>query len=150
MGIITAKFTAELENRDRVEIQSDDQGMVSSIRATGCLDLLTKVKTIKGLLPENAEKLFVFSDNDHSSLMLNEIFLKALGQWNLPYKEAELCHCRAIPLQKVEAAIVSGFHTVEQVAEQTSAGTACGTCRPNTQSCIDYRLADPKSKIRSS
>ena len=145
-----AKIVVELENRDRVEIQSDDKGVVSIIKASGCLDLLNKVKMIKGLLPVSADKLFVYSDHDHSSLILNEIFLKALGKWNPPYKEAELCHCRAIPLQKVEAAIVSGFHTVEEIAKQTSAGTACGTCRPNSQACIDYRLTDPKGKLNNS
>lgn len=144
------KIVVELENRDRIEIQSDDSGVVSSIRASGCLELLNKVKTIKGLLPASAKKLFVFQDQDHSSLMLNEIFLRALGKWDLPYKEEELCHCRVVPLKKVEAAIISGFHTVEQIADQTSAGTACGTCRPNTQSCIDYRLTDPAKAIRES
>jgi bacterioferritin-associated ferredoxin len=144
------KFTVELENRDRIEIQCDDSGTVSAIRASGCLDLLNKVKTIKGLLPASAKKLFVFQDHEHSSLMLNEVLLRALGKWDLPYKEVELCHCRAVPLKNVEAAIISGFHTVEQIAEQTSAGTACGTCRPNTQSCIDYRLTDPLKAIRES
>lgn len=143
------KFTVELENRDQIQIECDEKGNVCVIHGNGCLDLLNKIKTLKGLLPSPAQKLFVYSDHDHTSLLLNEVLLKALGKWDNPYKEAELCHCRAVPLQKVEAAIISGFHSVDQIAEQTSAGTACGTCRPHTQACIDYRLKDPKSLIQS-
>ncbi len=140
-----------LENRDRLELHWEVQGadsVVTSLRASGCLELLKKIKSLKGLLPAPAKKLFVFSEQDHASLMIKEALLKSMGQWKYPYAEAELCHCRAIPTAKVDAAIVSGFHTVEEIAEQTSAGTACGSCRPDSQRCIEYRLIDPAKALR--
>lgn len=139
----TKTITVELENRDRIELTHSDDGNVTSVKGTGCLELLNKIKTLKSMLPEKATELFVFLDQTHSSLMINEAILKAMGKWNYPYTEEELCHCRAIPLAKVDAAIVAGFHTVDEIAEQTSAGTACGTCRSNSQSCIEFRLKDP-------
>jgi len=137
------KIAVTLENRDHLEVQFTDQGDITHVRASGCLALLNKVRTMKSLLPKPAKDLFLFHDQDHASLMIKEALLKALGKWNYPYQETELCHCRAIPLAKVDAAIVAGFHTVEEIAEQTSAGTACGTCRGDTLKCISYRLTDP-------
>lgn len=138
------KISVGLENRDTLEIEVDSKGQVIEAKASGCLDLLTKMQTIKSLLPSPANQLFVFHDHLHSSLLINEALLKALNQWTYPYQEEELCHCRAIPLAKVDAAIVAGFHTVEEIAEQTSAGTACGTCRGDSQKCIEWRLKDPR------
>lgn len=136
-------ITVSLENRDRLEVTCESDGTITGIKATGCLDLLNKVKSLKSLLPTPAKNLFVFPDQNHSTLLINEALLKIIGKWAYPYKDAELCHCRAIPLAKVDAAIVAGFHTVEEIAEQTSAGTACGSCRSDTQACISYRLRDP-------
>lgn len=73
-------------------------------------------------------------------LLMRELVLKAQSKWALPYTEAELCHCRAIPTEKVDQAIVYGAHRPEVVSRRTSASTACGTCRPNVQSILAYRL----------
>jgi bacterioferritin-associated ferredoxin len=151
MGV--TKIHVELENRDRIELTCESSGeaaRVTGLRASGCLELLNQIKTLKGLLPAKAADLFVFPDQGHATLMINEALLKALGEWKYPYQEEELCHCRAIPLAKVDAAIVAGFHTVQEIAEQTSAGTACGSCRPDSQSCIEYRLKDPAKARRES
>lgn len=73
-------------------------------------------------------------------ILLRELILRAKGQWNYPYNEPELCHCRVIPTAIVDAAIVCGAHTPREVSEQTSCSTACGTCRPDVEAMIKYRL----------
>lgn len=80
--------------------------------------------------------------SDHAAILIRELILRATNQFRLPYGEAELCHCRAVPVEVVDRAIVSGCHTVEAVARSTSAGTSCGTCKPDTERLIAYRLSD--------
>lgn len=78
---------------------------------------------------------------DSSSLLAREIFLKLRGEWNYPYTPEELCHCRAVPTAKVDQAVIHGAHTPERVSEQTSASTACGSCRFDVEAIIKYRLS---------
>lgn len=78
---------------------------------------------------------------DHVSILLRELVLKLQNRFQLPYHESEICHCRAVPTAVVDRAIVGGCHSTGAVARTTSAGTSCGTCRPDTESLIAYRLA---------
>lgn len=73
-------------------------------------------------------------------ILLRELILKIQGKWNFPYKQEEVCHCRVVSLETVDAAIVCGAHTPQRVSEWTSASTACGTCRPDVTNMIAYRL----------
>ena len=73
------------------------------------------------------------------TLILSEMILKLRGEWNFPYADEELCHCRSIATQTVDQAIIAGAHSPEVVTRQTSASTACGTCRPTVQKIIEYR-----------
>lgn len=78
--------------------------------------------------------------NGHSELLLRELILKIQGQWKYPYEQQELCHCRAIPTENVDQAILCGAHTTEAVSTITTASTACGTCRPDVLAILQYRL----------
>jgi bacterioferritin-associated ferredoxin len=73
-------------------------------------------------------------------LMLRELILKARNEWDFPYKEEELCHCRAVPAVVVDQAILAGAHKPEQVSRWTSASTACGTCRKDVIAILACRL----------
>jgi len=129
--------------RDYIRVDYDvNAGVLSnvSVRAVGCHFLLQKVQLLRGRLSGKIDDLLIPEGHDHATILIREIVLKIKGLWNFPYAEAELCHCRAVPTARVDEAIVCGDHRVEDVAENTSAGTACGSCRRDTQRIIDYRL----------
>lgn len=139
------KIKVELEGRDFIEVEclGDDPqapGAVKKVSVMGCtefMDMMTKMRKHFGA---DLSKWPVPEGQDHSSLLLREMILKLRGEWNFPYKDDELCHCRSIQTQVVDQAIIAGAHTPEVVTRQTSASTACGTCRPQVQKMIDYRL----------
>ncbi len=110
------------------------------ISASGCHDFLS---SLKAMIKKNGADVSTWTlqgGTDHSSLLINEFILRVKNQWNYPYNDTELCHCRAVPTEKVDAAIVSGAHTTESISRRTSAGTACGTCRTDTIKILDFRL----------
>lgn len=77
----------------------------------------------------------------HVAILMRELILKARGEWNFPYKDEELCHCRAVATAIVDQAVTTGgCRTVSEVSRETSAGTSCGTCRPDIESILSYRL----------
>ncbi|MBK7892474.1 MAG: (2Fe-2S)-binding protein [Bdellovibrionales bacterium] len=82
----------------------------------------------------------VWNGVDHAAILLRELVLRGAGRFQLPYQEPELCHCRAVPTEVVDRAIISGCHSIESVARITSAGTSCGTCKPDTEKLMAYRL----------
>lgn len=122
-----------------------------SFRASGCSafqDALQEFKDRVMALPAKTRLIdgsadfdsIVSSAPDHVSILVRELVLRARDQFQLPYTETELCHCRAVPTEVVDRAIISGCHSVQSVARATSAGTSCGTCKPDTESLIAYRL----------
>jgi bacterioferritin-associated ferredoxin len=70
-------------------------------------------------------------------LLVNEILRKISEDWNLRYQDEELCHCRAVATHRVVRAIRLGNQNVEAIARTTSAGTSCGSCRPDSQGLLD-------------
>jgi bacterioferritin-associated ferredoxin len=101
------------------------------------LALPEKNRVIKG---DDAFDLQVAAGADHSSILIRELVMRLRGSFKLPYGDVELCHCRAVPTEVVDRAIIGGCHTVQSVARMTSAGTSCGTCKPDTESLIAFRL----------
>ena len=144
--------------RDRVQATftfsgSSESSPLSAIEfsGSGCGPFLQALEDFKKrvlALPEknrviNGDSVFelqVSAGADHSSILIRELVLRLRGSFELPYREAELCHCRAVPTAVVDRAIIGGCHTVQSVARMTSAGTSCGTCKPDTESLIAYRL----------
>ena len=137
------KVSAQVLGRDEIHIEANVQGeTLSSVRLSGigCPALLRLLAKWRPLLVGSLKALPVPDGRDHSSILLREAILRLKGEWNFPYKEEELCHCRAIPCLRVDAAIVYGASTAEEVARLTSAGTGCGTCRRDTEEIIKYRI----------
>ncbi len=52
-------------------------------------------------------------------------------------EDKTLCYCKKVSLSTVEGAVKSGANTVEEVREQTGAGTGCGRCKGLIQEAID-------------
>jgi bacterioferritin-associated ferredoxin len=78
---------------------------------------------------------------DTGALVIKEAILRLQDQWTTPYHQPELCHCRAVPTEVVHLAILAGAHTPRAVSDETSASTACGTCRPDVEALLKARLS---------
>ena len=135
---IEVKLSGRDELRLLVESQ-DGQILKAQLQGIGCLPFLRLLAQYRPQLKGSMEQLAAPVGSGHGEMMLREAILRLQGKWKLPYTEAELCHCRAVPTEKVDQAILGGFHTVESVGRETSAGTACGTCRPDIEALLKYR-----------
>lgn len=131
------KYVAELKGRDLLEAEISNSQV--QLKVVGCSQLLELVRQLKNQNPDPRQWPLP-KGNSHSEILVRELILKAKGEWAFPYQEIELCHCRAIPAEDVDQAIIAGAHTPEQVSRQTSASTACGTCRPDVEKILKYRL----------
>jgi len=131
-------FRAELKGRDLIEIKKTSLG--AKIHVIGCPDVLTLVKKYLKDHGEDCQKWPDPIGASHADLLLREALMRLRGEWKLPYDQLELCHCRGVPTEVVDQAIVAGAHDTTTVSRCTSASTSCGTCRPDVQSLIDYRL----------
>lgn len=142
MDINEKTFTAGVSGRDIVTLALKTQKtgrMDVSLTAIGCLPFLRAVEKLRQTLKGSPATWALPEGSDHVGQLLREVILKGRGEWNPPYQEEELCHCRSIPTQVVNDAIVCGAENTDVIAKITSAGTACGTCRPNSQALINYR-----------
>lgn len=140
---IELKVEVSLAGRDRLSLSLEiHEGEITSatLQGSGCPAVLKLIQAWRPKLTGPLKSLELPEGSGHSEILLREAILKAKGEWKFPYNEEELCHCRAISTSKVDAAIVSGCHNVRSVARETSAGTSCGSCRPNTEAIIAYRL----------
>jgi bacterioferritin-associated ferredoxin len=154
---MTKTINVELFGRDNVVASFTLSGSTLvdvKFEATGCQKFLIQLDTLRISLlnlPESERNVLVPSEKvaeifsalnrqDHSTILIRELILRLRDQFQLPYKEAELCHCRAVPTAVVDRAIVAGAHSVQAVARVTSAGTSCGTCKLGTELLIEYRL----------
>lgn len=131
------KIRAELPGQDW--ISGEQNGQSWTIEARGCRLFLQMVRRLQSQEPD-PRKWTPSTDLDHVALLLKEFILKARGEWKYPCSEDELCHCRFVRTQTVDMAILNGAHTPQQVTRQTSASSNCGTCRPEVEKLIEYRL----------
>lgn len=132
-----------LKGRDQLRLALVLQGELiqdAKLTGVGCPELLQILATWRPKLTGLLSDLPFPSGNSHSEVLLRELLLKAKGQWQFPYSEEQLCHCRAVPTEKVDRAVVSGCHSVAAVSSETSAGTSCGTCKPDIEAILKYRL----------
>lgn len=144
------KEKVELESQDIVEVEihlKKDQIVFLELKSIACSEMQAQLKIfendLKKISSESSktlEGLAEIKGTTHSQMLLRELILKLKSQWNPPYKEEELCHCRQISTQKVDQSILRGCHSVSQISEKTSAGTSCGTCRPDIEKLLNYRL----------
>ena len=132
---------AELLGRDRLEIKKKGSQKIFSF--VGCEALSRFLNAYKKKYGDDLQKWPLPEGTQHFELLLKELLMKDREQWQYPYLENELCHCRTVPTEVVDQAILAGAHTPERVSSWTSASTACGTCRPVVQKIIAYRLGRP-------
>lgn len=152
MEKIMTKISARIGGREEIHFEYDlHLGELRQVRLTGVggpqfLRLLSEWRTqLKGKLAE----VPIPQGSDVGTMLMREVILKAQGGWNYPYQEKELCHCRAVPTEIVDCAILTGAHDSETVSRLTSASTACGTCRPDVEALIAYRLGENKENDSS-
>lgn len=130
--------------RDQIDVEFElEAQIVKEIKITkmsGCSEFERAARMFVEKINRDRSWPTDWSGVDHASILLRELVLRAAGRFQLPYKEPELCHCRAVPTDVVDRAIISGCHSIESVARSTSAGTSCGTCKPDTEKLIAYRL----------
>ena len=138
------QFHSSIPGREELHLQLkvDDSGQIqeAQLKGIGNSQLLKLLKDYRPKLTGNLNDVPLPEGKETSSMMLRELILKAQGKWDFPFKEEETCHCRVVSTEKVDQAILVGAHTPQQVSEQTSASTACGTCRPDVEAMLDYRL----------
>jgi bacterioferritin-associated ferredoxin len=138
---INVEITLPARDKLTLEIQVEhDEIKAAKLRVTGCMEILKLAEEWRSKFKGPLATIPLPQGNGHAALMLREAIVKAKGEWAFPYPEQELCHCRAVATSKVDAAIVGGCHTIQSVAQETSAGTSCGTCRVDTDAIIKYRL----------
>lgn len=131
----------KIEGREEVRLQWDENSAhVPRLLAVGSLEFLELIQDWREKLKGAPPEWPLPPGSSTGAVLLREVILRARGEWNPPYEEEELCHCRAIPLKKVEDAIRAGAHTSEKVSRWTSASTACGTCRPDVEALLKYFL----------
>lgn len=128
----------ELDGCDRLEL-SQEAGK-DSLKVIGCAKLLQLLQSLKLKAGSDIKSWPLPEGSSHEILLVRELILKATNQWKHPYTHEELCHCRAISTRAVDQAILQGAHNPEIVTRRTSASSACGTCRPDVEKIIAYRL----------
>ncbi len=128
---------AEIKGRDFLKVTSLEPFQMEVI---GCHSLLKQLR--EGHQQHGADlRLWPLPEGkDHSSLLIKELILKLQGNWQHVYNQDEVCHCRTVSLETVEQALFLGAQTPEMVSKWTSASTACGTCRPDVEKIIQFRL----------
>jgi NAD(P)H-nitrite reductase large subunit len=124
----------------RLEVDENQQILSSRLVGVGCPEVLNLMQLWRPKLTGGLQEIELPDGTSHGVLLLREILLKAQGRWDPPYKDEEICHCRVVATRKVEDAIIAGCHTVDRIKRATNASTSCGTCRPDLESLLAYRL----------
>jgi len=144
-GVKTIESHVVWQGREEAHLtlEVDEKNQIQKVKLTGVGGpvFLEALKALRGQLKGDYLQLGLPTGAGAESLLIRELLLKAQGRWAYPFCEEELCHCRAVPTEVVDRAICAGAHTTRQVSEQTSASTACGTCRPDVEAIIKYRLS---------
>jgi bacterioferritin-associated ferredoxin len=138
------KARAEIPDREWIELEIgvDDSKIVKNVevKACGCHVLIELIPQVKKKLMGHPLESLQWSGANHSEILISEALLKIQERFNFPLSDPELCHCRKIPAQVVDQAIVLGAHSPEQVTRWTRASSGCGTCRPDVVKLIQFRL----------
>jgi bacterioferritin-associated ferredoxin len=143
---MSKKFSHKISLRGREEMQLNlelsESGRIENfqLQGIGGTEFLACLKQWRALLRGDLKSIKTPTGTSTAELMIKELILRARGEWEFPFAELELCHCRAVPVAVVDAAILMGSHTPQAVSRETSASTACGTCRPDVEAILKYRL----------
>lgn len=135
------------EARDQLFLSLDlvkDEIQSAKLSAIGCLAMLKLAAEFREKLNGKLDHIAIPEGKTHEAMMLRELVLKIQGKWNYPYKDDEVCHCRAVATQKVDAAVLAGCHSVDAIKRATSASTSCGSCSSDIEAIIRYRVNSNK------
>ncbi len=137
----TIKVSIDGQDELKLVYELNDQRQIVSAKLSviGCPEMMDLVKQWRPLLKGTVDSIPLPTESHHSAILLRQLLLELQGKWDFPYKDYELCHCRAITTKKVDDAVICGAKTVRDVSRKTSAGTACGTCRPDIEKVLKYR-----------
>lgn len=133
-----ASYQAALKGRDSLELIVENGA--THFKVVGCTELLSLIRKCQIQFGKNALSWPLPPGVTHSELLLKEVLLRAQGKWVYPYEHQEICHCRSVLTETVDQAIIAGAHQSQAVTRQTSASSACGSCRGDVQKIIDFRL----------
>jgi bacterioferritin-associated ferredoxin len=125
-----------------IKLETDSLGQITSaeFKGIGNLRYLATVAEYRKKAVGNIKDLPLPKGTTTADLLIAEAVLKAKGEWKPVLTDEELCHCRSVTLAMVDAAILAGAHTPAKVSAWTSASTACGTCRPDVEAHLRFRL----------
>lgn len=76
----------------------------------------------------------------HQRCLGLEALRDAYRKWNASVADPTdvlVCTCMSVGMRKLEAAARAGARTVQELSEATTAGTGCGTCRPQLKDVLD-------------
>lgn len=139
MQIIKVAIDGQDELTLTYELDAQQSLISAKLSVIGCPQMMELVQKWRPLLKGAVAEVPLPTESHHAAILLRQLILQLQGKWNFPYTDYELCHCRAIPTKKVDDAIICGAKTVRDVSRKTSAGTACGTCRPDIEKVLKYR-----------
>jgi len=128
------------EIKGHIEIDDNDIIVRAVLLGIGGPEFLQALADYRGKMKGPLKDLPLPEGVSGAAILLREMALKLKGEWNPPYKDEETCHCRSVPTAIIDLAICTGAHTSRKVTELTSASTGCGTCRPDVEAMIRYRL----------
>ena len=147
-------FSSVAQNREELHLSVDvsqSEAPLFTWKGVGDLTFLRSLAKIReaskswNSIEDAKTEIQNWSGNSSFELMLREVIGKATGEWELPFSEDELCHCRVVPTDIVNSAIIGGAHSTSKVSAQTNASTQCGTCRPDVEKILNYRLKLPSA-----
>lgn len=130
-------IVAEIKGRDRLEVTSLEPFQMTIV---GCEKLYDDLKKMKSQHGVDLNQWPLPMGSSHTELLIKELLLKIKGQWNPIYEHDEVCHCRNVSLESVEQALFLGAQTSEMISKWTMSSTACGTCKPDVEKIIEFRL----------
>ncbi len=140
----TLKAKSEIPHREWVEFElTVKDGVISHVEwhaQGGTALLLASDNLAREISGQTFDKLSMpIKNKSTSELMLREVIEKITGQ-NVPYVDEEICHCRKINRTVIDKLIVLGAHTPEKIRSWSTAGSGCGTCRPDVEKLIKLRV----------
>lgn len=133
------EVVAKIKHRDEISLTlGDDEKFIW--KAQGCLNLLRRVDSFrqKNYGVAAITKILDDLNDSHEDLLIKEVMLKWQDKWNLPYNDKEMCHCRSVDTEEVIDAIQSGADSVEKVGRYCTAGTSCGSCKPDIEATMSF------------
>lgn len=130
-------ITVEIKGSDFVEARFFNEKWEFQIIGCRKLEEVVAASCDPNLSPE---KWTLPQGEDHASMLVRELVLKAQGKWQFPVLNSEICHCRSVSTITVDEAVLMGARTLDLVSKRTSAGTSCGTCSEDLEKVLCYRL----------